>query len=55
MKYLLTCLLAGCLISPAWCAEREMTLKELVQKMEKAEPWIQENVEAELGLVVIQY
>jgi hypothetical protein len=50
MKYLLTCLLAGCLINPAWGTEREMALEEFVHKLEKAEPWTQKKVEARLGV-----
>jgi transcriptional regulator with XRE-family HTH domain len=50
MKYFLACLFIGCLISPAWSVERDMTLEEFVQKLEKAEPWTQEKVEAQLGV-----
>ena len=50
MKYLLTCLLVGCLINPAWSVERDMTLVEFVQNLEKAEPWTQEKVESQLGV-----
>jgi hypothetical protein len=50
MKHLLTCLLIGCLVSPAWGTEQGMTLEEFVQKLEKAEPWTREKVEAQLGI-----
>jgi hypothetical protein len=50
MKYLLTCFLAGCLVSPAWGSEPAVTLEEFLQKLEKAEPWTQKKVEALLGV-----
>jgi len=50
MKYLLICLLAGCLVCPAWSQEHRMTLEEFVQKLEEAEPWTYEKVETQLGV-----
>jgi len=51
MKQLLVCLLMGCLLgSPAWGAEPAITLEEFLQKLEKAEPWTREKVEALLGI-----
>ena len=40
----------GCLLVPAWGAEPAMTLEEFLQKLEKAEPWTREKVEALLGV-----
>jgi len=51
MKHLFACLLMGCLLSsPAWGAEPAITLEEFLQKLEKAEPWTREKVEALLGI-----
>ena len=51
MKQLLVCLLMGCLLSsPAWGAGPGITLEEFLQKLEKAEPWTREKVEALLGI-----
>ena len=44
------CLLVGCLASPAWGAEPTITFEEFLQKLEKAEPWTREKVEALLGI-----
>jgi uncharacterized protein YihD (DUF1040 family) len=33
MKYLLTCFLAGCLVSPVWGSDRDMALEKLIQKL----------------------
>ena len=50
MKHLFICLLMGCLLVPAWGAEPAMTFGEFLQKLEKAEPWTREKVEALLGV-----
>ncbi|MCL1860321.1 MAG: hypothetical protein FWG52_02125 [Proteobacteria bacterium] len=51
MKHLLACLLVtGCLVNPAYAAEPGITFEEFLQKLEKAEPWTQEKVEALLGV-----
>ncbi|MCL2590687.1 MAG: hypothetical protein FWD67_07385 [Betaproteobacteria bacterium] len=50
MKRLFACLLMGCLLVPAWGAEPAITLEEFLQKLEKAEPWTREKVEALLGV-----
>jgi len=51
MKHLFAWLLMGCLLSsPAWGAGPGITLEEFLQKLEKAEPWTREKVEALLGI-----
>ena len=50
MKHLFVCLLTGCLLVPAWGAEPAMTFGEFLQKLEEAEPWTREKVEALLGV-----
>ncbi|MCL1860322.1 MAG: hypothetical protein FWG52_02130 [Proteobacteria bacterium] len=50
MKHLFVCLLMGCLASPTWGAEPTITFEEFLQKLEKAEPWEREKVEALLGV-----
>ncbi|MCL2644469.1 MAG: hypothetical protein FWD51_03310 [Betaproteobacteria bacterium] len=50
MKHLFVCLLAGCLASPAWGEEFAVTFEEFLQKLEKAEPWTREKVEALMGV-----
>ena len=40
----------GCLLVPAWGAEPAITFGEFLQKLEKAEPWTREKVEALLGV-----
>jgi len=50
MKHLLICLYVGCLMSPAWSQEHDMSLEKFVQKLENTKPWTRENVEAQLGV-----
>jgi len=50
MKPLLTCLLAGCLVSPVCAQERNWTLEEFLQKLEDGQPWTKEKAEAQLGV-----
>jgi len=50
MKPLLSCLLAGCLVSPVYAQERNWTLEEFVQKLEEGQPWTKEKAEAQLGV-----
>jgi len=50
MKHLFACLLVGCLAGPAWGEEFAVTFEEFLQKLEKAEPWTREKVEALLGV-----
>ena len=50
MKHMLTCLLAACLLAPAWCMAEQLTLEEFVQKLEKAKPWKREKIETLFGV-----
>ena len=50
MKHMLTCLLAACLLAPAWCMAEQLTLEAFVQKLEKAKPWKREKIETLFGV-----
>jgi hypothetical protein len=50
MKYLFVYLLIACLASPVWGSEPAVTLEEFVQKLEEAEPWTREKMEALLDM-----
>jgi len=50
MKRLFAGLLIGCLVSPVWAEEADITLEEFLQRLEKIEPWTREKMEAFLGV-----